>query len=85
MLQMGLLSASPGRRRWLDIVLEFLRAFAGRGVYTGSREHLVPVRFDFKCVVPMMYGIMPVLRDAQPSLSALVPLLPISLVGRQPG
>ena len=28
MLQMGLLSASPGRRKRLDIVLEFLRAFA---------------------------------------------------------
>jgi hypothetical protein len=71
--------------RRLDIVLEFLRAFAGRGVYNGSREHLLPVRFDFKCLVPMMYGITPVIRDAQPSLSALVRLLPISLVQRQPG
>ena len=82
---MGLLSASPGRRRRLDIVLEFLRAFAGWGAYTGSREHLVPVRFGFKCLVPMMYGITPVIPDAQPSLSALVPLLPSSLVRRQPG
>jgi hypothetical protein len=65
---MGLLSASPGGRRRLDIVLEFLRALPDAA--TGSREHLHPVRFDFKCLVPMMYGITPVLRDAQPSLSA---------------
>ena len=45
------MSAAAGRRKTLDIVLEFLRAVAGHGVYSSTGDELLPVRLDFKCLV----------------------------------
>ena len=58
MLLMGLLSAAAARKKRLDIVIELMRAIAGRGLYADSREELLPVRTDFKCLGPLIYGLL---------------------------
>jgi sorbitol-specific phosphotransferase system component IIC len=55
MLMMGLLSAASARGRRLDVVVELMRALARCGLYAGSQEELLPVRIDFKSVVPLAY------------------------------
>ena len=55
MLLMALLSAADARTGRLDIARELLRAMSGRGVYAGSREELLPVQIDFKCLAPLVY------------------------------
>lgn len=58
MLLLALLTAAAARRRRLDIPLELLRAMTGRGFYANSREELLPVQIDFKCVVPLVYALL---------------------------
>jgi len=55
MLLMALLSKAAGRPRRLDVIAELMRAIAGRGPYARSREELLPVRIDFKCLFPLGY------------------------------
>lgn len=55
MLLMALLSKAAARTRRLDVLVELMRAIAGRGLYTKSREELLPVRIDFKCLFPLAY------------------------------
>jgi hypothetical protein len=58
LLLMALLSAAAARRRRFDVAAEILRAMAGRGVYGGSREELLPVQTDFKCLFPLVYVLL---------------------------
>ena len=55
MLLMALLSAAATRRRRLDIIVEFIRVIARRGLYADSREELLPVQIDFRCAFPLLY------------------------------
>ncbi len=55
LLLMALLSAAAVRKKRVDIIRELIRAMAGRGNYANSREELLPVRIDFKCVIPLIY------------------------------
>lgn len=58
LLLMALLSAAAARRRRFDVAAEFLRAMAGRGIYASSREELLPVQTDFKCLFPLVYALV---------------------------
>lgn len=58
LLLMALLSAAAARKRRVDIISELLRAMAGRGFYEDSREELLPVRIDFKCLIPLVYAMV---------------------------
>jgi hypothetical protein len=58
MLLLALLSAAARRRKRLDVFLEVLRAVAGRGLYTTSREELLPVQGDFMCLIPLVYALI---------------------------
>jgi hypothetical protein len=72
MLLMALLSAAAVRKKRLDIVIELMRAIAGRRLYEGSREELLPVQMDFKCLVPLGYALIRLLLkpESAGSLSA---------------
>ena len=70
MLLMGLLSAAAARKKRLDIIIELMRAIAGRGLYAASREELLPVQTDFKCLVPLVYALLRLLLKPE-SASAL--------------
>jgi hypothetical protein len=58
MLLMGLLSAADARKKRLDIVIELIRAIAGRDLYADSQEELLPVQMDFKCLIPLIYALL---------------------------
>jgi predicted ATP-grasp superfamily ATP-dependent carboligase len=55
---MAILSAAAKRQKRFDILREILRAFARRGLYASSREELLPVQIDFKCLVPLVYALI---------------------------
>lgn len=58
MLLMALLSKAAARTRRLDVIVELMRAVAGRGVYAESREELLPVRIDVESLFPLTYVLM---------------------------
>ena len=58
MLLMGLLSAAAARNKRLDVIIELMRAIAGRGLYADRREELLPVHMDFKCLFPLLYALL---------------------------
>ncbi len=58
LLLMALLSAAAVRKKRVDIVSELLRAMVGRGFYANSREELLPVRIDFRCLIPLVYALV---------------------------
>ena len=58
MLLMGLLSAAAARNKRLDVIIELMRAIAGRGLYADRREELLPVQMDFKCLFPLLYALL---------------------------
>lgn len=58
MLVMALLTKAAARTRRRDVIAELMRAVSGRGLYTGSREELLPVRIDFKTLFPLAYVVM---------------------------
>jgi len=53
MLLMGLLS----QRTRLGVMAELARSIFRRGLYAGSREELLPVRIDYKSLLPLLYVI----------------------------
>lgn len=55
MLLMALLSAADVRKSRLDIIVEFMRAITRRGIFADSREELLPIQTDFKCLFPLLY------------------------------
>ena len=55
MLLMALLTKAAARTRRRDVFAELMQAIIGRGLYTNSREELLPVRIDFKCLFPLGY------------------------------
>jgi hypothetical protein len=55
MLLMALLSKAAARARRLDVIVELMRAIAGRGLYADGREELLPVRIDFESLFPLAY------------------------------
>jgi hypothetical protein len=70
MLLMALLSKAAARARRSDVMAELMRAIAGRGLYAGSREELLPARIDFKSLFPLAYVVMRLLQNPE-SASAL--------------
>ena len=70
MLLMGWLSAAAARKKRLDVIIELMRAIAGRGLYADSREELLPIQMDFKCLVPLVYALLRLLLKPE-SASAL--------------
>ncbi len=54
MLLMALLGAAERKGSRLDVVGELLRVLTGRGVYRGSREELLPLGIDRKCLFPLV-------------------------------
>jgi hypothetical protein len=56
MLLMALLSAAAGKR--FAIIRELMRAIAGRQIYANSREELLPIQTDFKCLCPFLYALV---------------------------
>ena len=57
MLLMALLSAAVVRKR-LGVVTELIKAIAGHGLYANSREELLPIQTDFKCIFPIVYALV---------------------------
>jgi hypothetical protein len=55
MLLMALLSAADARKSRLDIIAELARAVTGQGIYADSREELLPLQIDVKCLFPLIY------------------------------
>jgi hypothetical protein len=55
MLLMALLSAAAVRGRRRDTIVELTRAIGQRDLYRASREELLPLRVDFKCLFPLVY------------------------------
>lgn len=53
MLLMALLGAAEKRKSRLGVLAELARVLTGRGVYQDSREELLPVGIDSKCLVPL--------------------------------
>ncbi|MGA2570041.1 MAG: hypothetical protein ABSF23_05940 [Terracidiphilus sp.] len=55
MLLMALLAAAEKRSSRFDVLAELVRVLTGRGVYRGSREELLPLGIDFKCLFPLAH------------------------------
>jgi len=55
MLLMALLSKAAASKRRLDVVAELATAIAGRGLYADSREELLPLWIDYRCIFPLAY------------------------------
>lgn len=53
MLLMALLGAAERRRSRFDVLGALIRVLTGRGVYKGSREELLPLGIDRKCLFPL--------------------------------
>jgi predicted ATP-grasp superfamily ATP-dependent carboligase len=67
LLLMGLLTAASAGGRRRDVAAELFRAAAGRGIYAGSREELLPILTDLKSLIPLGYVLARLLFDAASS------------------
>jgi hypothetical protein len=57
MLLMALLAAAARRKRRFDVLIELMRAVMRQGLYSNSREELLPIWRDFKSAFPLTYAL----------------------------